>query len=312
VAWVMYTTHEPNPQEEPKNTAGVGADLTGFIGLIRLYRLLDTQFFISWNRRSNNVALPSLEHIQNQLASMRIASPGISTVDFQISRNWLQMMVWQLSVTLDFSSPHRSPMEICRELVELCDNPACIQGGMEIHGLDLVCFFLARTILSLTCKSWRRLTDVGVRGKTHQAEKLFDVAINLSNYMPLLPENVQTQAKNYLLRLFNTLTNLSAAQERLGPTLHNRILGHFRSPIVSRPTMATPDMMLTGYGGLDHALHSTHGSDLSLLSTPGDMGYHHHGGNLPAHSSHSVTYPLSASHTPIASHVNRQWGGFHD
>lgn len=143
---LRQTTRLPHAHEETE-ILGQG-DITGFIQILRLYRVFDDHFFDLWNRTRDDVSPGLIDHLETQLnssASLYINTPPVYAVAFVVSRNWLRLVVWQLSLlqtisplALDGTRTYSLLIEISRELIEQCDSACITQGAMEVHGLCLV------------------------------------------------------------------------------------------------------------------------------------------------------------------------------
>jgi hypothetical protein len=133
----------PNPDDEPETPDR----LTGFVQLIKLYKLFDNKFFGPWNTRSrDDIPHGWLEGLQMHLSGVvpgYIDCMDISLVDIKFSLQWLRSLIWQLVMQnstqqLAMNNPHsyKYIVDIGREVVDAYGNFP--REPMEIHGIDLV------------------------------------------------------------------------------------------------------------------------------------------------------------------------------
>lgn len=133
----------PKFDEEPSE----GNLITGFVHLITLFKPFDDAFVKLWNKAASGCTPLWLTNIQNQLSeALPEYLTGLETqaVDLETSRQWLRVMVWQLSISHGFLSSQATdpsmtfkyPMEISRELGAAA--ALFSKHAMEVHGIGLV------------------------------------------------------------------------------------------------------------------------------------------------------------------------------
>jgi hypothetical protein len=125
--------------------------LYGFVDLANLFQSIDETFLSVWNGRGRKTSCSKnwLLDVQNKLNASAIAvEENLETqrLDISISRRWLQILGWQISVkqgllTLnshDGPFDLRYPIELAKDVV-LCVSTAS-QASIDSHGIGMVSY----------------------------------------------------------------------------------------------------------------------------------------------------------------------------
>ena len=186
----------PNIYENPKESV----ELSGFLHLIILFKPFDDAFVGLWNQSVQGTNPDWIVDLQKQLAEALpryLSSTETQAVDLKTSQHWLQVMIWQLSIShrllssaaSDASLTFQYPVELSRRL--LAETSTFPQQSMEVHGIGYV-------------------------------KKLFDVACTLVDVMACVPIDQPTFGlgpRDYLDQFLRLLSQLRGGQERYLPLL---------------------------------------------------------------------------------------------
>lgn len=170
-------------------------ELSGFLHLIILFKPFDDAFVGLWNQSVQGTNPGWIVDLQKQLAGALpryLSSTETQAVDLKTSQHWLQVMIWQLSIShrllssaaSDASLTFHYPVELSRSL--LAETSTFPRQSMEVHGIGYV-------------------------------KKLFDVACTLVDVMACVPidqHRFGLGPRDYLDRFFHLLSQLRGGQER--------------------------------------------------------------------------------------------------
>ncbi|KAK5088272.1 hypothetical protein LTR05_002489 [Lithohypha guttulata] len=194
--------------------------LHGFLYLASLFRLIDDEFMVLWNKAKTECTPSYLSRLQNQLVD---ALPRVllctenQAADVKITQHWLRCMVWQLSISngylssssSDLAMSFRYPIEIAKDLIQ--DVNSMNIEAMEVHGVGLI-------------------------------EKLFDMSCTLSDVIAYVPIeqtiNEAQQPQNCLNHLLNLISRLRGGASRYVPMLMAKVsenLHHLSNPLAHLP-----------------------------------------------------------------------------
>lgn len=186
----------PTVDEDPSETV----KLNRFIHPVNLFRPFDDTFAGLWNKSRHGATPESFSQLQGQLSKALptyLRNVEIQAVGLRCSQQWLDTMVWQLSISHDFLSStaldnalsFRCPIEVCRDLVS--STSAFSQHCGEVHGIDSI-------------------------------EKLFNIACTLLDVISCVPYEVPTMGdgpRDYLRQLVTLIPQLRDGQQKDIPLL---------------------------------------------------------------------------------------------
>ena len=204
----------PNLREDP----GEAVALTGFLHLIMLFKPFDDTFMGLWNESVQGSSVDWIVSLQKQLLKalpQYLKSTETQAVDLRTSQHWLQIMIWQLSIShrllsstaADPSLTFRYPVDLSREL--LTETSSYSQKSMGVHGIGLT-------------------------------KKLFDVACTLIDVMACVPieqDSFDVGPRDYLHQFFVVISRLRGGPDRYLPLLISKASDSIPNQL---PTLSMP------------------------------------------------------------------------
>jgi hypothetical protein len=158
--------------------------LYGFVDLANLFISIDDTFLSIWNGRGRktNCSKNWLMEVQHRLdASAVSAEENLETqmLDISISRRWLQVLGWQITVkqgllTLnshDLPFDLKYPIELAKDVVR-CISTAS-QSSIDSHGIGMVSTFMIQIIGY--CSRCVKYTGTKARRCSKLPERCFEV-----------------------------------------------------------------------------------------------------------------------------------------
>lgn len=205
------TIELPRADYDPNDTDII----TGFLHLIKLFRLIDDQFIGLWNKSETECSPSWLAELQLQLVEavpQEMHTTEFQEADIRVTQQWLRTMVWQLSIangclssgTDNVSMTFMYPISIATDLIGYVENLSA--ESIEVHGVGII-------------------------------EKLFDVACTLTDVIAYVPldslSGTASDPRHYLNRFVDLIANLRGGSSRYVPLLLAKLSE-------SLPDMATP------------------------------------------------------------------------
>ncbi|CAN6663011.1 hypothetical protein TRVA0_034S01420 [Trichomonascus vanleenenianus] len=188
----------------------------GFLQIIKLFRLVDTNFMEAYLSKDSNVVINQkwFEETETQLAQSESGMESLSEmqqVDLIITQQWLRMLVWRMAMSRFWLSTGISegcmslllPVQMARKLRTLISK--CSEKSIQVHGTSIL-----RKLFELSIAIGNVIILVPAKSLKESAERVEDY-MWIANFLlrqPQFSDEQKSQLTEKLERVYSVFPDI--------------------------------------------------------------------------------------------------------